>query len=34
MPENANGIVFIETSQMDMQLMTEEVETISRRVGL
>ena len=30
----ADDIAFIETSQMCMQLMTEEVEKISRRVGL
>ena len=30
----ADDIALIETSQMGMQLMTEEVDTISRRVGL
>jgi len=30
----ADYIAFTETSQMGMQLMTEEVEKISRRVGI
>ena len=32
--DDTDDIAFTETSQMGMQLMTEEVEKISRRVGL